>query len=622
MIPILFSPTATNFSTNGIGRLSDTISCTVHEARNGEFELEMEYPVDGTHYSDIVHSAVIVAKPSARRTPQAFRIYKITKPMQGTVTILAQHISYQLSWIPVKPFTAGTLANALAYFGTMSAEANPFTFSADFASDSDFAVAAPQSIRACLGGRAGSILDIYGGEWEFNNYSVILHRNRGADNGYEIRYGKNLVDLTQEQNIAETYTGILPYWQNEGTTVTLTAPVHAATAENFPFQRTAVVDLTEAFEGVPSEAQLQTYTEQFIARNSIGIPPVSLEIDFVNLPDTEEYKSLLAGSQNLDLCDTVTVIFQKLGVSVKSKVVDIVYDVLRERYTSIEVGSNRSTLAQTLEEQITMAEEAVTPGEMANKIDRATGVLNAGTRGHLIMNRNVSGWANELLALDNDNIAAAQNVLRINQNGIGFSSSGYQGPYHQAWTNDGHLSLGGINNQQGWLSILDANGVEIGRWNKDGIYANGGTFTGTITGTKIKGDGISTEDGEFFVHANDGEPVEMGFSGFFVEDEVMQTAWMGQTTNPATGGSTAGISGANGEAGFFKLYLLDGALVDVGAKLSDYGRRISALEQGSGDSNPTQGQGTGSGETLPGNGEGQVDPKERGTKWQILLSRR
>ena len=221
MIPTLFAPNATDFTKNGIGRLSDAVSCVVHEARNGEFELEMVYPVDGRHYADIVHSAIIVAKPSARRTNLAFRIYQISRAMRGRVTILAQHISYQLNWIPVAPMTATNLTNALQYLKSGAAETCPFNFSADFTSDNDFAIPLPSSIRSYLGGRRGSILDIYGGEWLFDNYNVRLCRSRGSDNGYTIRYGKNLVSLEQEESILNTYTGVYPYWGSDGTLVTL-----------------------------------------------------------------------------------------------------------------------------------------------------------------------------------------------------------------------------------------------------------------------------------------------------------------------------------------------------------------------------------------------------------------
>ena len=477
MIPLLFSPTTTDFTTNGIGRLSDAISCKVHEARNGEFELEMQYPMTGKHFDSIVHSAIIAAKPSARRSLQAFRIYKISKPLNGRVTINAQHISYQLSFIPVSPFSAASLANALTGFKTNAAEACPFTLSADFTSQSSYAVPLPVSIRSYLGGTRGSILDVYGGEWEWNNYNCILHSARGEDNGYVIQYGKNLIDLKQEQSIANTYTGLYPYWESEETMVTLTEKVvHASTAANFPFQRTIVQDFSDVWDNAPSEATLRSYANSYMTRNNIGIPAVNLSLDFVNLADSEEYRDLLT-TGNIDLCDIVTVRFSKLGVDVQSKVIDITWNVLKDRYDQIQIGDKRSSLADTIEDQLETINTLATADDVARTVDRATGVLNAGRRGHVVINRNAEGWANEILFLDNENLASAVNVLRINMNGIGFSSSGYQGPYYQAWTLDGTLSLGGVNNSYGDLQILDPSGKIICRVNKDGytIYDTNGT---------------------------------------------------------------------------------------------------------------------------------------------------
>ena len=482
MIPLLFSPTTTDFTTNGIGRLSDAISCKVHEARNGEFELEMTYPMTGKHFGDIVHSAIIAAKPSARRSLQAFRIYKISKPLNGRVTINAQHISYQLSFIPVSPFSAASLANALTGFKTNAAEACPFTLSADFTSTSSYAVPLPVSIRSYLGGTRGSILDVYGGEWEWNNYNCVLHSARGQNNGYVIQYGKNLIDLKQEESIADTYTGIYPYWESEETMVTLPEKVvHAATAANFPFQRTIVKDFSDVWDNAPSEASLRSYANSYIARSGIGIPAVNLSLDFINLADSEEYRDLLT-TGNIDLCDIVTVRFSKLGVDVQSKVIDITWDVLKDRYDQIQIGDKRSSLADTIEDQLETINTLATADDVARTVDRATGVLNAGRRGHVVINRNAEGFANEILFLDNENLASAVNVLRINMNGIGFSSTGYQGPYYQAWTLDGVLSLGGVNNAYGDLQILDPSGKKICTVNKDGytIYdSNGSTVIGS-----------------------------------------------------------------------------------------------------------------------------------------------
>ena len=579
MIPILFAPTATNFTTNGIGRLSDAISCTVHEARNGEFELEMEYPVDGAHYADIVHSAIIVAKPSARRSNQAFRVYKITKPMRGTVTVLAQHISYQLSFIPVSPFSAQNLANALSGFKSNAAEDCPFTLTADFTSDSSYAVPIPTSIRAYLGGQRGSILDVYGGEWEWNNYDCILHKSRGQDNGYTIRYGKNLIDLKQEQSIETTYTGIYPYWSSEETMVTLPEKVvHAETAKNYPFQRTLVKDFSDQFDNAPTDNALRALTQAYIRRNGIGVPVVNLSLDFVNLADTSEYRELLA-TANLDLCDIVTVQFEKLGVNVKSKVIDIKYDVLKERYASIEVGDRRSTLATTIEDQLEAITTLATTADVARTVDRATGVLNAGRRGHVIINRNAEGWANEILFLDNENLAEAVNVLRINMNGIGFSSTGYQGPYYQAWTNDGTLSLGGVNNAYGHLIINDADGKEIGHWNKDGFSVTLGTIDLKWNGERglyVGKATVETEEGTQEVDA------------VYVGDFMVNTAYgrqvlessdekTGMSGEPPEQGGLYLWAGYNSENDYSFVVNKAGAYTMYGGTAYNIGQEIAAL---------------------------------------------
>lgn len=468
MIPILYEPDTTVFNTNGIGRLSDAISCRVNEARNGAFELNMVYPLNGIHFTEMVKSGIIYAKPSARRSNQAFRIEKITRPINGRVSILARHIRYQMGMIPVSPFSAGSLSAALAGFKTNAAEACPFTLSADFNSSSSYAVALPDAILSYLGGQRGSILDIYGGEWEFDNWNGILHKTRGQDDGYKILYGKNLVDLKQEENIINTYTGIYPYWKSDETMVTLPEKViHSAAAANYPYQRTVVKDFTEAFVNAPTVEQLRNYTNSFITSNGIGKPLVSLSVKWINAQDTPEYKALL--SSNVDLCDMVEVYFSALGVATKAKIISYEYDVINERYESLEIGDKRETLALTIEEQIKRVDELPTKDQMTAAVDRATGVLNAGRRGHVIINRNPEGWANEILFLDNENLAQAVHVLRINMNGIGFSSTGYQGPYYQSWTMDGHFSLGGVNNAFGDFQILDGSGKVLGEWDKDGL---------------------------------------------------------------------------------------------------------------------------------------------------------
>lgn len=557
MIPILFAPSATAFTTNGVGRLSDAIRCEVTEVRNGEYELEMDYPVTGAHFDSITHSAIVAVIPSHGATLQAFRIYKISKPISGRVTVSARHISYQLSFIPVSPFSAQGLAAALAGFKSNAAEACPFTLTADWTSTASYAVPVPTSIRSYLGGQRGSILDVYGGEWEWDNYSVKLHKNRGADNGVTLRYGKNITDLKQEESIANTYTGIYPYWKSsEGQMVTLPEKViHASTASAFPFQRTLVKDFSDQFDNAPTQAQLRNYTNSYIAANDIGIPSVGVQVSFVNLSETEEYKGIIA-LQTVRLCDTVTVIFEELGVSVKAKVTKTVWDVLAERYKGIEVGDRQASLSGTIEEQIQTVKDAPWVDEMQSSIDRATGVLGSGLRGHVVINRNEEGFANEILFLDSDNIYQAHNVIRINNAGIGFSTSGYSGPYTNAWTIDGELDadfiqagslcIGGTyTNKSGSIEVRNAQNQVIVQMNQSGVTIKDGALSApTISGGSITiGSNFSVDStgkmkassGEF-TGAIRGGSININ-SQFLVNSEGRLTAKSGTFAGTVSGGS-------------------------------------------------------------------------------------
>lgn len=459
MKPILFAKTATTFTTNGLGRL-DCISCKVTEERNGMYELEMEIAESAEHASEIEMSSIIVAKPSQGASNQAFRVYKITKPINGIFSVSAQHISYQLSYIPVMPFSVVASASAcsqtLTGLVTNAAENCPFTFTTDVVTVASYKQTAPASLRSRLGGVEGSVIDQFGGEYEWDNYTVKLWRNRGVTTPtVTLRYGKNITDLNQEENIENTITGIVPFWTDSegGNTITLPEKVvNSSTAGNYPFHRTVPYDFSQSFDEdtVPTEAQLRAKAQAYVAQSGVGIPKVSIKVSFVNLSDTEEYKDV-AALQTVKLCDQIGVYFEKLGIGTTAKVVKTVYDVLTERYDSIEVGSLRSTLASTISGQQDAMETLANNtkrmfGQFSNEVgeivDTATNWLTSGD-GFVVAKKNASGEWKELLFMDHADETQAVNVLRINENGIGFSSSGVAGPYTQAWTLDGKLVIGG-----------------------------------------------------------------------------------------------------------------------------------------------------------------------------------
>lgn len=452
MRPILFDENATNFTTNGEGRL-DCISCKVTEERNGQYELEMQIGIDATHADQIRANSIIVVIPSDGAGLQPFRVYRMTKPIDGRFIVYAHHISYQLNMIPTMPFsvTASVSAcnNTLQALKNNAAEDCPFTFWTDVTTVSAYKQDIPASIRSRLGGVEGSVLDQFGGEYEWDNYTVKLHAHRGVTTpNVSLRYGKNITDLKQEANIANTITGICPYWMSSDGETLVTLPekvVEGPYASQYPFKRTAPYDFSNRWEEAPTVAELRTAAQAYVNSSGIGLPVVSIKVSFVALWQTEEYKEV-APLQHVKLCDLVNIEFEKFGINESAKVVKTVYDVLGEKYESIEIGSIRSNLGTTINEQnnATAIQIQNKFAQVGTEIDNATAWLTS-SGGYVVAVKNDDGSWKELLFLDTDDISSAHNVLRINENGIGFSSNGVNGPYTQAWTLDGRLVIGGTN---------------------------------------------------------------------------------------------------------------------------------------------------------------------------------
>ena len=489
MIPILFDSSATTYTTNGLGRL-DAISCKVCEELNGLYELEMEYPVTGALFSGLVVSNIIFAKPYDGAAGQPFRIYKVGKELSGRVTVYARHISYQLNWIPVMPFNYSSLSDCLTKLVSNSVYTNPFTFQTDKTVTTGGAFTEPLPCRSCLGGVQGSILQRYGGDYLWDGYTVRLLTRRGSDNGVRIVYGKNLINAQQETNIEETYTGICPYYVDTDTENVTTLPekyVLASTSENFPFLRIQTVDFSSEFDSAPTVAELRTRAQKYIVDNNIGHPRVSVDVSFAALWQTDEYANV-APLERVQLGDTVTVLYERLGIEEAARVVAYDYDVLMERYNKITIGDAKSSFAQTFVDQGHVIEE--TQASIKTEVTKGTSWLTKGN-GYVVAIKNTDGSWKELVFLDTPSIQTAQKVLRINENGIGFSSTGYNGSYSQSWTLDGTLTLGGVNNSYGSLELKDRNARTTAEFDNEGIWLDEYNRSGQRTSSAyVYGDGI------------------------------------------------------------------------------------------------------------------------------------
>ena len=455
--PILYNATETDFDHNGIGILSACLSCEVTEEANGAFELAMTYPMDGIHFAEIGDRAIIKAKADQFRQPQLFRVYAISKPMNGIVTVLAEHISYDLSGIPVKPFSASTASSALTGLKNNAVVDCPFDFWTDKATQANFKVSVPASIRSRLGGVAGSILDVYGGEYEFDNFTVKLHNGRGQNRGVSIRYGKNLTDIKQDQNCSSVATGVYPYWvsQENGELVELPEKIINAPG-TYNFVKIRTLDLSSEFETQPTVEQLRSKTQSYINANNIGVPTVSWSVSFEQLSKSDEYKHL-ALLERVSLFDTVNVEFPALGVSATAKAVKLVYDVIADRVKSVALGSVRANIADTIANQQQEIQQTPTKSDLKKAQEAATAWLTNG-KGYAYFRKDDLGNIIDILFMDTQDPETAVNVMRVGQSGIGFSQSGVNGLYYSAWTIDGtfnadFIKAGSIESYDGALKI-------------------------------------------------------------------------------------------------------------------------------------------------------------------------
>lgn len=432
MTPILFSDAATDYSTQGLGALADALSCQVTEELNGEYELQMTYPVSGRRYANIKNRCIIYCKPDPYRGGQPFRIYRITRPLNGIITVYAQHISYDLSGIPVKPFTAGSASAAMAGLKTNSAVSNPFTFWTNKDTVANFSVSAPSSIRSMLGGTEGSILDTYGGEYEWDNLTVRLYSRRGSDNGVRIAYGKNLTDIEQDENIANLATGVIGYWAGSDGTLVQTPVVNAPGTYNFT--RVITVDFSSDFEAQPSVEQLRQRTQQYISENSVGVPDVSITVSWVQLEQYSGYEGLSL-LERVTLGDTVTVEFPPLGVEATARVVKTTYDALLDRYVSADIGSVKANIADTIANQQQQIADVPGKSEIQQIAEAITDTILGANGGAVrILDTNGDGMRDTLYIADNPDPAQAEKVWRFNYEGWGASSNGYNGPFSVAAT--------------------------------------------------------------------------------------------------------------------------------------------------------------------------------------------
>lgn len=494
MSMVLFPSGATTFETQGLGSVVDAISCNVHEVLNGEYELEMQYPITGLQYNNLQNRRIIYSKHDPYSDPQPFRIYRITRPMNGIVTIYARHVSYDLSGIPVGVFDANNAQSAMQGLKNNSLVANPFLFETTMPTVANFSCQYPQPCRNLLGGQEGSILDVYGGEYEWDEWTVHLQSRRGSDNGVRITYGKNLIDIEQDENIANLKTGIIPYWINSETgEVIYSSPQIIQAPGEFNFSSVVPVDFGEQFESQPTPQELAEAGQEYITDNKIGVPTVSIDLSFAQLEQYSLYESTEA-LERVRIGDTVHVFFAQLGINVSSRVVETNYDPILNRYNSVSVGSVRANIAGTIADQQQQIDDLTQNPTLSSAFKKAVTSLTQtilGAKGGSVrfLDTDGDGEPDTLYIADDPDPSKAQKVWRFNYEGWGASENGYNGPF------------------------------EIGATLNDGIVANFITV-GVLNGDLIQTGTIQSPNGRMTINLDQGRFSTWGISSLTGEEII------------------------------------------------------------------------------------------------------
>lgn len=441
MIPRLYAAGTTTFTTEGLGALTDCISCETNTGINGIPELNISYPMTGSHADEIGERCVIVADRDRNTKAQPYIVKTIDKSTPGIIAIYAVHLAVDLiDGVGLEPYTAASLQTAVAGLSTYATSALPITITTQVVSNSEFNHAIPSSVKLAMGGMEGSILDTYGGEWDFVGLTATLKSSLGSNNGVVVRNGKNLVSLEMNTDWTGVYTAIYPYWLDPDTAAVTQMASPLYSLGTFSFVKVLTLDLSDQFETAPSDADLLAAAQSYAASRTLTSPAVSWNVVMAELRAAPEYQSV-ALLEEVSLGDTITIYYPAFSVNASARVVNERFDVLREQYVELTIGSVKANLASTIADQASALKTAVktVQGAVADAIQRATQLITGNAGGYVVTVLNAAGEPQELLVMDTDDITTATNIWRWNVSGLGFSSNGYAGPYSTAITSDGKI---------------------------------------------------------------------------------------------------------------------------------------------------------------------------------------
>ena len=491
---ILYDTNELEFKTLGIGVLRDAIKVSVTEELNGLFELTMEYPIDGYLFNELKFTRIICCKSNPYSKPQPFRIYSISTPINRTVTINAAHISYDLSGFIVDPFSATNLDETIAGLKNKVYGDCPFEYVHTVNESGNVNVSEPKSVRSVLGEHVSKA---YQPDFTFDGLTIIMEDKRGSETGVNVVYGKNLIDINQEENNTNVYTGVYPFWRDEEDNITVLEERVIKTPGTWNYTKIYPLDLSNEFKNMPTQEEMKAFTETYIEVYSLGIPEISLSISVLQLNGTNYEREMLTGKINLG--DTITVQFPDAKVNAKARCIKTVYDPLQNRYETLELGDAVRTLADSIISSSQDIDNKINAAKESTKEYVDDAVLNATKpkEGSVLLYPNDKPEA--LLVMDSTNISAAQTIWKFDKDGLSRSSDGYNGTYVKFYQNGKSAlnddTVNSLDVASGMIESLEVTAIT----KKIGTVTMNGTYNLEQV-VEVMGEGITDSNGKCSVN--------------------------------------------------------------------------------------------------------------------------
>ena len=357
MKPILYKANEATFETYGLGEIDATKALVTRE-RNGNYTLYIEYPASGRLASVFKNDMRIKSDAGLRTKNQTFYISRILKSSKGIIKIYAKHISHLTEFMAMRNRTLvnGTASSALSIWASNTLGGIRFDTWSDITTSNrtNWDIANVKNAREALGGKEGSILDVWGGEFEFDNTTIRLHKQLGRKSPIVLEYGRNILSAEDEQDIGSTYTSIYPYAtytpDSTGSTDSRTEAITVELPEKYidskyvglyNERRVEIVDFSSSFKEkeVPTAEKLKSLANAYIINNNVGLPKINTKIEYVDLSKAQDHASNQI-LEEAELCDIVPIYYPPIGItSEDGKLTTIVFDVLRGVNDSVEVGT-------------------------------------------------------------------------------------------------------------------------------------------------------------------------------------------------------------------------------------------------------------------------------------------